>query len=198
MTHTPLRLPQGPFSAFIFDLDGTIVDSMPLHYEAWKTALAPYGCDFPEDLFYSWAGVPTDKIVTLLNEKFGLTMPVADVLRKKEDLFQLYLPTIKTIPETVELLEAHKGKLPMGVVSGGPIETVRQTLEAIQLADCFQTILGAENYARGKPAPDGFLLAARNLKAKPQTCLVFEDADLGIQAAEAAGMKWVRVPKLKR
>jgi len=188
-----LKLPHGSFSAYIFDLDGTIADSMPVHFQAWTSVLKTYGCEFPEDLFYSWGGVPTPEIVRMLNEKYGLSMPVDEVLHKKESLYQLYLPQVKPIPEVLEVIQSQHGKIPFAVVSGGPKETVRLTLEALQLGDLFEAVLGAEDYARGKPAPDGFLLAARKLNVKPQSCLVFEDADLGIAAARAAGMNWVKV-----
>ena len=76
-----LKLPTGPFKAYLFDCDGTIADSMPLHYVAWKRVLSEWGCEFDEDLFYSWGGMPVREIVATLNQKNGLHMPVADVAR---------------------------------------------------------------------------------------------------------------------
>jgi len=189
-----LPLPQGTFLAYLFDCDGTIVDSMPLHYIAWKTSLAEYNCDFPEDLFYSWGGKPVDEIISTLNQINGLHMPVEVIAKRKEGLFFENLPKLKAIAEVVEHIDAQHGRIPFAVVSGGRRKSVISSLTVTGLIDKFETIVGAEDYERSKPAPDGFLLAAERLGVAPEHCLVFEDTDLGIQAAEAAGMASVRVP----
>ncbi|MGA3081136.1 MAG: HAD family phosphatase [Terracidiphilus sp.] len=189
-----LELPAGPFRAYLFDCDGTIVDSMPLHYIAWKTALGEWGCDFDEKLFYSWGGTPTNVIVATLNEMNGLHMPVETVAQHKEELYFELLDTLKPIPEVVEIIEAEHGRIPFAVVSGGRRSSVTRSLSTVGLLDKFDTIVGADDYARGKPAPDAFLIAAERLGVAPADCLVFEDTDLGIEAATAAGMAYVKVP----
>ena len=189
-----LPLPAGDFKAYLFDCDGTIVDSMPLHYIAWKTALAEWNCPFPEELFYSWGGKPVDEIISTLNVMNGLHMPVKQVGIRKEDLYFDLLPRLKAIPEVVEHIEAQQGRIPFAVVSGGRRNSVVRSLTAVNLLDRFQTIVGAEEYTKSKPAPDAFLIAAARLCVAPADCLVFEDTDLGIQAATAAGMASVRVP----
>jgi HAD superfamily hydrolase (TIGR01509 family) len=189
-----LPIPAGAFKAYLFDCDGTIVDSMPLHYIAWKTALAEWNCPFPEDLFYTWGGKPVDEIISTLNEMHGLHMPVKQVGNRKEGLYFDLLPQLKAIPEVVEHIEAQQGYIPFAVVSGGRRNSVIRSLTAVHLLDRFQTIVGAEEYIHSKPAPDAFLLAAERLGVAPADCLVFEDTDLGIQAATAAGMASVRVP----
>jgi HAD superfamily hydrolase (TIGR01509 family) len=189
-----LKLPAGPFQAYLFDCDGTIVDSMPLHYIAWKTALAEWNCDFPEDLFYSWGGKPVDEIISTLNEMNGLHMPVDIVGKRKESLYYDLLPRLKAIPEVLEHIEAQHGLIPFAVVSGGRRSSVVRSLTSTKLLDKFETIVGAEDYTNSKPAPDAFLIAAAKLGVAPKDCLVFEDTDLGIQAATAAGMASVRVP----
>lgn len=188
-----LTLPEGPFSAYLFDCDGTIADSMPLHYETWKSALAKWNCPFPEELFYAWAGMPTPKIITMLGEKFGISLPVKETTDEKEEAYLQLLPRIEGIPEVIEQILLQYGKLPIAVVSGSPRESVLKTLTYLGLRDKFKVIIGAENYENGKPAPDPFLLAAKQLGVQPSQCLVFEDADLGVQSADAAGMKWVRI-----
>jgi beta-phosphoglucomutase-like phosphatase (HAD superfamily) len=142
-----LKLPVGNFRAYLFDCDGTIVDSMPLHYIAWKAALGEWGCEFDEELFYAWGGKPTDVIISTF-----------------------------------------------AVVSGGRRSSVVRSLTALGLLEKFETIVGADDYTRGKPAPDAFLLAAERLGVAPADCLVFEDTEIGIQAATAAGMASVKVP----
>ena len=189
-----LPIPAGAFKAYLFDCDGTIVDSMPLHYIAWKTALAEWNCPFPEDLFYTWGGKPVDEIISTLNEMHGLHMPVKQVGNRKEGLYFDLLPQLKAIPEVVEHIEAQQGYIPFAVVSGGRRNSVIRSLTAVHLLDRFQTIVGAEEYIHSKPAPDAFLLAAERLGVAPADCLVFEDTDLGIQVATAAGMASVRVP----
>ncbi|MGA9070223.1 MAG: HAD family phosphatase [Terracidiphilus sp.] len=188
-----LELPAGDFRAYLFDCDGTIVDSMPLHYIAWKTAFAEWNCPFPEDLFYSWGGKPTREIVATLNQMHGLKMPVDALADHKEELYFALLSQLKVIPEVAELIEAEYGRIPFAVVSGGRRVSVTKGLEAVHLLDRFQTIVSSEDYENSKPAPDGFLLAAERLGVAPENCLVFEDTDLGINAAIAAGMKWVKI-----
>jgi beta-phosphoglucomutase-like phosphatase (HAD superfamily) len=189
-----LPLPAGEFAAYLFDCDGTIVDSMPLHYVAWKTTLAEYGCPFPEDLFYAWGGKPVDEIISTLNTMNTLDMPVHEVGVRKEDRFFDLLPQLRAIPEVLEHIEARHGSIPFAVVSGGRRNSVMRSLTTVNLIDRFETIVGAEDYINSKPAPDAFLLAAERLGVAPGQCLVFEDTDLGIQAATAAGMASVRVP----
>jgi beta-phosphoglucomutase family hydrolase len=189
-----LELPAGSFRAYLFDCDGTVADSMPLHYIAWKTALAELGCPFDEDLFYSLGGKPVDEIIATLNKINGLNMPVQSLGHRKENLYFDLLPQLKAVPEVLEHIEAQHGRIPFAVVSGSTRDSVVRSLTALGLLEKFDTIVGADDYTRGKPAPDAFLLASDRLGVAPGDCLVFEDTDLGIQAATAAGMASVKVP----
>ncbi|MGB9147299.1 MAG: HAD-IA family hydrolase [Acidobacteriaceae bacterium] len=188
-----LTLPTGDFHAYLFDCDGTIVDSMPLHYIAWKTALAEWGCEYPEDLFYQWGGKPIREIVGELNRMQGLSMPVEEVAHRKEGLYYELLPKLTAVPEVLEQIKAQHGRIPFAVVSGSTRESVVKSLEATHLLDKFDVLVCAGEYRNAKPAPDPFLLAAEKLGIAPEKCLVFEDTDLGIEAATAAGMKSVRI-----
>ncbi|MBQ1014605.1 HAD-IA family hydrolase [Micromonospora sp. M51] len=190
-----LPLPPGPFAAYLFDCDGTIVDSMPLHYVAWQRALAEWGCEFPEDLFYAWGGRPTADIIVELNEQQGLAMPVAAVVERREGYYQELLPQLAAVPEVLaHIHDAHR-RVPFAVVSGSTRASVTASLDALGLLDRFDVLVCADDYTRAKPDPEAFLLAARQLGVPPEACLVFEDTDLGIQAATAAGMASVRVPQ---
>jgi HAD superfamily hydrolase (TIGR01509 family) len=198
MSQPKLALPKGPFDAYLFDCDGTIADTMPLHLVAWKLALKPYGCDFPEDLFYKYAGMRASKIVDLLNEQFGLSMDPEPINQFKEEHYLKHLHEVQPVHSVVEhILLAHQAnpQIPMAVVSGSPRASVIQTLTALDLFQYFkdETIVGAEDYIHAKPHPDPFLTAARRLGVVPSRCLVFEDAEFGIQSAKAAGMAWVKV-----
>ena len=189
-----LKLPERQVKAYLFDCDGTVADSMPLHYIAWKRALGEWGCDFDEDLFYSWGGLSVAKIISTLNEQRGLNMPVAEVEHRKESLYYELLPQLTPVPEVLEHIEAQYGRIPFAVVSGSTRESVTASLTALKLLDRFETMVCAGEYKKGKPDPEIFLIAAERLGVAPQDCLVFEDAELGIQGATAAGMASVKVP----
>lgn len=188
-----LKLPAGDFRAYLFDCDGTIADSMPLHYKAWQKALAEYGATYDEDLFYAWGGKPVRKIIADLNEMQGLNMPVDTLAALKESYYHAQLPELKAIPEVLEHIEAMHGRIPFAVVSGSRRASVVGSLTTLGLLDKFDVLVCAEDYKHGKPAPDCFLMAAEKLGIAPEHCLVFEDTELGIEAATAAGMKSVLV-----
>ncbi len=189
-----LTIPEGAFGAYLFDCDGTVVDSMPLHYLAWRQALAEWKCDFSEELFYAWGGVPVAEVIERLNRERGLAMPVAEVEARKESLYYERLPQLRPVPEVMEQIDAMYGKIPFAVVSGSTRESVVKSLEATKLIDKFQTMVCAGDYAKSKPDPEPFLLAASRLGVAPSACLVFEDAEIGIRSAIAAGMAHVKVP----
>jgi len=188
-----LAIPDRAFDAYLFDCDGTIVESMPLHYVAWTQTLALWGATFDEQLFYAWGGRPTAEIVALLNAQQGLDMPIDEVIHKKEQRYIALIPEIQAIPEVMEHIERSRGHVRFAVVSGGPRASVVASLEALHILDHFETLVCAGDYARGKPDPEPFLVAAARLGVDPARCLVFEDAELGIQSATAAGMAWVKV-----
>ena len=193
-----MQLPPGPFQAYLFDCDGTIADSMPLHYVAWKTALAEWQCDFSEDLFYAWGGRSVAETISTLNQERGLRMPIDAVSRRKEQIYFASLPELRAVPEVLEVVEASHGRIPLAVASGSTRDSVTASLQALKILDLFDTLVCAGDYAKGKPDPEPFLLAAARLGVRPEGCLVFEDADMGIQAAMAAGMGSVKVPEYRQ
>ena len=188
-----IRLPEGNFDAYIFDCDGTLADTMPLHYKAWCAVLKEHECDFPEAVFYELGGVPTDRIVEILNERHGYSMPVKATAARKDSLFVEMIPQTLPIEPVVELVHLFYGLKPLAVASGGKREIVTKTLSALGIIGKFQVVVTAEDCRRGKPAPDPFLEAARQLGVAPEKCLVFEDTTAGIAAATAANMQWVLV-----
>lgn len=190
-----LKLPPGVFKAYLFDCDGTVADSMPLHYVAWSRALSEWNCEFSEELFYAWGGMPVTEIISTLNKQHGLHMPVDRVARRKEELYFEILPQLKAVPEVLEHIEASHGRIPLAVVSGSTRDSVTASLEALKILDRFETLVCAGDYRRSKPDPEPFLVAAARLGVAPENCLVFEDTDMGIQAATAAGMASVKIPQ---
>jgi len=188
-----LKLPKGPFKAYLFDCDGTIADSMPLHYVAWTKVLNEWNCDFPEEKFYAWGGMPIVDILNTLNKEQGLNMPVPELMVQKEALYFELLHELQPIPEVLEhILESH-GRIPFAVVSGSARDSVEKSLETLGILDKFDTLVCAGDYTKGKPDPEPFLLAAERLGVAPEDCLVFEDTEMGIQSATAAGMASVKI-----
>jgi beta-phosphoglucomutase-like phosphatase (HAD superfamily) len=175
-----LVLPAGDFRACLFDCDGTIADSMPVHYRAWSQALAEHGGALPKDIFYAWAGIPLTTTVEMLNERLGLAMPVEEVVRRKEQLYFELLPEVRPMASVLEHIDYGYGRVAFAVVSGSPHASVLKTLRYLGLEEKFPVIVGQEDYMHGKPDPEPFLRAAELLGLPPAECLVFEDAEAGI------------------
>ena len=190
-----LDIPAGDFAGYIFDCDGTLVDTMPLHFRAWNVAMQRAGLrgELDEELFYSLGGVPTRRVAELMAAHYGLTLDPDRVFHEKEEIFMAMQGELRVIEPVVEFARAVARHSPVSVASGGPKPIVRRTLEVTGLAEIFPVLVTPEDVAHGKPAPDMFLLAAAKMGVAASACLVFEDADPGFRAAEAAGMKWVRV-----
>ena len=191
-----LDIPTGEFAGYIFDLDGTLIDSMPIHYRAWDEAMRRAGLphQLDEELFYSLGGVPTRRVAELIADHYKLTIDPDRVFHEKEALFRELQADARVIAPTVEFARKVASTHPVGVASGGPRVVVRRSLEIAGLASLFPVVVSADDVVHGKPSPDMFLLAAKLMGVEPHKCLVFEDAEPGIRAAEAAGMLWVRVP----
>jgi len=191
-----LEIPEGDFGGFIFDLDGTLLDTMPLHYRAWDEVMRRAGMTAPldEELFYSLGGVPTRRVAELIAEHYGLTVDPERVFHEKEALFADIQADAELIGPTVEFARRMARTHPLAIASGGPRHIVRRSLEISGLASLFPVVVTSDDVEHGKPSPDMFLLAARLMGVAPEGCLVFEDAAPGIEAAAAAGMRIVRVP----
>jgi beta-phosphoglucomutase family hydrolase len=191
-----LLIPDREFSAYIFDCDGTLADTMPLHYRAWERIVAELGGSFPKELFYQWGGKPTAQILSLLRDEHALKVDdVQKAAERKEEYFLEMIDEVKPIDAVLQIARRWYGIKPMAVASGGFRRQIERTLDALGIRHLFNTVVCVEDYARGKPFPDPFLEAARRLNVLPAECVVFEDSPLGVQAAEAAGMQFVFVPR---
>ena len=178
----------------IFDCDGTLADTMPAHYRAWTSMLDRYGIPFSETRFYELGGVPTAQIILILSKESGV--PVTDLdrmVREKESAFLVSLDAIRPLEIVVAIAAVYRGRLPMAVASGGYRETITRTLDRLGILDWFDAMVVAEDTKRHKPEPDVFLEAARRLGVPPGTCVVFEDTDIGLEAARRGGMMSVDV-----
>lgn len=191
-----LDIPAENFDGYIFDCDGTLVDTMPLHFRAWNMAMRRAGLprDLDEDLFYSLGGVPTRRVAELLGRHYSLGLDPDRVFHEKEEFFLALGGELRVIQPVVDFAVEVARRAPVAVASGGPKPIVQRTLEATGLAQLFSILVTPEDVTHGKPAPDMFLLAAAKMGVAPERCLVFEDAEPGFRAAEAAGMRWVSVP----
>lgn len=190
MTWTPPAGTRG----LVFDCDGTLVDSMPLHYEVWVETLNRHGIRFPEPLFYEWAGVPTDEIVRRLAEEQGRVVDPAAVATERDGLFHsLPESDLRPVPAVIEIARANRGRLPMAVATGSTEPSARASLRAIGVEDWFGTVVSSRGLCPPKPAPDVFLIAAERIGVPAAACVAFEDGEAGLQAARAAGMHVVDV-----
>lgn len=192
-----LDIPAGDFAGYLFDLDGTLVDTMPLHYAAWRDALRRCGLgrDLDEDYFYSLGGVPTLLVAQRIGEHYGVELDAARVEHVKEELYVERLREAKLIKPVVAFARRVARTHPVAVVTGGMPHVAQVSLKITGLDALFAIVVTPADVppGRGKPAPDMFLVAARRMGVPPARCLVFEDAEPGIIGARAAGMQVVRV-----
>jgi beta-phosphoglucomutase family hydrolase len=186
---TSIDFPRG----IIFDCDGTLADTMPLHWLAWQTISKRYGLHFPEDRFYSLGGVPTREILKMLAEEQGVTLDHLKAAHEKENAYLPLMSQVEPIHAIVDIAREHYGRIPLAVASGGTQPIILQVLEHLKIRHYFDAVVTSEQVTNQKPAPDIFLEAARRIGIEPQFCRGYEDTDLGMQAIRAAGMQAVDV-----
>lgn len=181
------------YDGLIFDCDGTLADSMPVHYVAWRDTLARYRIQFSEDRFYSMGGMASERIVETLSREQVISVDHRHVAMQKETYFQTLIDQVRPKSSVCDIALKFYGSKPMAVASGSGRVVVNKQLVALKLDTLFDTVVTSEDTQRHKPDPDVFLEAARRLGVAPRRCVVFEDSPLGFQAARAAGMDRVDV-----
>ena len=180
----------------VFDCDGTLADTMPLHWHAWQMVTQRHGLHFPEDRFYSLGGVPARDILKLLAEEQGRSLDHIAIAHEKEETYLASLLHIQPIDAVVDIARANHGKVPMAVASGGTEKIINLVLGKLNIRQLFDAVVTSEMVKNQKPAPDIFLEAARRIGVEPKFCRAYEDTDLGMTAIRSAGMEAVDVREL--
>lgn len=175
--------------ALIFDIDGTLADTMPTHLLAFKKVLGRYGIEMTQELFDSIAGVPVLPQMKMFKEQFQPdNFDPEQVAMEKEAEYFKSIEQTQPIDVVYDVMKQYHGILPIGCGTGGDTRVATKTLEVIGASDKVDALVSCDDVENGKPAPDTFLKCARLLGVEPQYCQVFEDGQPGIEAAIAAGM----------
>ena len=182
----------------VFDCDGTLANTMPLHWRAWQAITNKYKLKFPEARFYSLGGVPSRDILQMLAAEQGVTLDHIAAAHEKENEYLPMMAYVEPIYAVVEIAQQNHGRIPMAVASGGTQPVIIQVLEHLKIRHLFAAVVTSEMVKHQKPAPDIFLEAARRIGVDPQSCRAYEDTDLGLQAIRSAGMEAVDVRALSR
>ncbi len=186
------RHPRG----IIFDCDGTLADTMPLHWRAWQVIATRHQFQFPQARFYALGGVPSRDILKLLSAEQGVALDAMAVAREKEAEYLPLIAQVEPINTVVGIAQEHYGRIPLAVASGGTLRVITQVLEHLDILPLFDAVVTSEDVVHQKPAPDIFLEAARRIGVAPRFCRAYEDTDLGMRAIRAAGMEAVDVREL--
>jgi len=181
----------------IFDFDGTLADTMPLHWKAWGRVMEKHGITITEERFYSLGGVPARDIIRMLADEQGAEIDHASAIRDKGQFYLDILHEAELIEITMKVVREHHGTLPMAIATGGSRRIVTQVIEKLGIGQYFDALVTNEDIENQKPAPDIFLEAARRIGVAPENCRAYEDTDLGMQAIRAAGMEAIDVRPLR-
>jgi len=174
--------------ALIFDVDGTLVDTMPFHFRAWQEVGRIKGFEMSESLFFEFAGVPTRKLVPIINKRLGAELEPEETAKLKEELFIRNIHEAEPILPTVSIVRRYFGKLPMAAGTGATMDMAVRVLTATKLYSYVDVIVSADDVVNHKPAPDTFLECAEKMHVAPESCQVFKDGQMGITAARRANM----------
>ena len=177
----------------VFDCDGTLADTMPAHWQAWRAVASRHGIAFSEERFYALGGVPTRHILQMLAKEQNLSIDAQAIAIEKEQAYLERLTHVAPVEIVVQVARAHHGKIPMAVASGGTRDVINMVLTRLNIRDLFGAVVTSEDVQHQKPAPDIFLEAARRIGVPPHLCSGYEDTDLGLEAIRSAGMKAIDV-----
>ncbi|MEP4892037.1 MAG: beta-phosphoglucomutase family hydrolase [Aliiglaciecola sp.] len=181
------------YKGIVFDMDGTIIDSMGSHAKAWQQTCESFGIPYDKEYIHSLGGVPTREIAKLLNEKYGLNCDLDSVAKKKRDAWLALDDNLTLITDTFDVMKKYQGKLKMAVGTGSERTNAIRMLTETGLLERLETVVTSTDVTHGKPHGETFLTAAKNMGLSAQECVVFEDTKIGKQAADNAGMDCIMV-----
>ena len=190
-----MKLP-AHIKGLVFDCDGTLADTMPMHWRAWQVIAKKYKLHFPQDRFYALGGVPSRDILKMLAEEQGVTLDHIQAAHEKENAYLPLMAEVEPIHAVVEIARENFEKIPMAVASGGTLPIIEQVLTHLKIRHLFGAVVTSEMVKNQKPAPDIFVEAARRIGVDPKFCRGYEDTDLGMQAIRSAGMDAVDVREI--
>lgn len=185
------------YDGLIFDLDGTLADTMPTHFTAWSKSMSAHGIEFSEDRFYALGGVPTPVIIDILASEQGKILDSTALAEEKEELFLELLKDVQPVVPVKLIAELHLGLMPLAVATGSLKWVAEKILKTLGIREWFTAVVGADDIVHPKPAPDTYLKAADLIGVDPTRCHAFEDTELGLQAARNAGMDVIDINRLR-
>ena len=190
--------PTAPYKALIFDCDGTLADTLPVHFQTWVTSLQAVGVDISKDWYYKYCGTSAEEMLQLLMDLSDYQFDTVPVIAERQALYRSLISTVKEVQAVADIVRAHHSKIPMAVASGGERAVLEATLDNINLRQFFDVVVSVDDVEKGKPEPEIFLLASQKLGVAPQDCIVYEDSNEGLEAARRAGMRSIDVRVLWR
>lgn len=174
--------------ALIFDLDGTLSNSLPVHTKTWRMIGEKYGFDFDTQIIHDLTGRPTIEFAKHVIERYQVNETPEKLVKMKQESFWALDHLLEPVEEVMDIVKNYHGKMPMSVGTGASRKSAEVQLGAHKITDLFDAIVSADDVTKHKPEPETFLECARRMGIAPQYCQVFEDGDLGIEAAKKAGM----------
>lgn len=188
-----LNIELNNYKALIFDLDGTLLNSMPMHNKAWIDTFAENGVTITEQFLQETAGMASIRIVSLINEQFNKNLDPKKISIDKRDKYLKTIDQVEVVPAVLDIVKTYYQKVPLGVITGGSHAVVDMLLPKLGLDHYFEKVICADDTKLGKDSTEPYLMMTEFLKVEPRGCLFFDDGDVGLKGARLAGMDVIHV-----